>query len=125
MRYRAYETALNLKYDWCQRGLASMVYSDFDEKTVSAAIVTNKAGASINEDLAQKLLKPVIKKFKRKEDYARFKDNIWSAHLAEMGSLTPKNWCIKCLLCLIVVCTKYTYLWKIKNLKQFLMVFLK
>ena len=68
-----------------------MVYSDFDEKIVSAAIVTNKAGASINEDLAQKLLKPVIKKFKRKEDYARFKDNIWSAHLAEMGSLTPKN----------------------------------
>ena len=36
-------------------------------------------GASVNEELAQQLHKPVIKKFKRRKMYARFKDNIWAA----------------------------------------------
>ena len=35
-------------------------------------------GISVNEQLAEELHKPVIKKFKRKKDYARFKDNIWA-----------------------------------------------
>ena len=37
---------------------------------------------SVNEQLAEKLQKPVIKKLKRRKDYARFKDNIWTADLA-------------------------------------------
>ena len=39
---------------------------------------------SVNEKLAEELRKPVIKKFKRREVYARFKDNISAADLAEM-----------------------------------------
>ena len=38
----------------------------------------------VNEKLAEELHKWLIKKFKRKKVYARFKDNIWAAHLAEM-----------------------------------------
>ena len=45
----------------------------------------------VNEQLAKELYKPVIKKFKRRKVYARFKDNIWGADLAEMGSLSSKN----------------------------------
>ena len=38
----------------------------------------------LNEELAEELHKPVIKKFKRRKVYARFKDNIWPEYLAEM-----------------------------------------
>ena len=55
-----------------------MVYMFFDKKTRSGAIVTSTSGINVNEQLAEELHKPVIKKFKRKKDYARFKDNIWA-----------------------------------------------
>ena len=44
-------------------------------------------GVSVNEQLAEKLYKPVIKKFKRRKIYARFKNNNWAGDLAETGSL--------------------------------------
>ena len=53
----AYETAINPKYDDYHRGSVSTVNKFFDKKT--------GLGASINEELAQELHKPVIKKFKR------------------------------------------------------------
>ena len=40
--------------------------------------------------LAQELHKPVIKSFKRKKVYSKFKENIWAADLAETGSLSSK-----------------------------------
>ena len=45
-----------------------MAYKFFDRKTGS--------GISVNEQLAEELHKPVIKKIKRRKVYARFKDNI-------------------------------------------------
>ena len=53
--------------------------------------MTNKAEVSVNEHLVEELHKPVIKKFKKRKVYARFKDNIWAADLAEMESLSSKN----------------------------------
>ena len=75
-----------------------MVYKFFDKKTGS--------GISTNKQIAEKLYKPVIKKFKRRKVYARFKDNIWAAHLAEMGSFSSKNKNGKYLLCVIDVFTR-------------------
>ena len=49
------------------------------------------SGVSVNEQLAEELHKPVIKNFKRRKVYPKFKDNIWAADLAEMGSLSSKN----------------------------------
>ena len=46
--------------------------------------------ASVNEELAQELHRPVVKEFKRRKFYVRFKRNIWAADLAEMGSLSSK-----------------------------------
>ena len=78
-----------------------MVYEFFDKKTGS--------GISVNEQVAEELHKPVIKKSKRRKVYAKFEDNVWAADLAEMRSLSFENKNIKYLLCLIEVFTKYTW----------------
>ena len=79
---RVYKSIVNPKYDGYQTGLASIVNKFFDKKTGS--------GASVNEGLAQELHKPKIKKFERWRVYARFKDNISTADLAGMRSLSSK-----------------------------------
>ena len=60
-----------------------MVYMFLDKKARSTV--------SVNEELAKKLHKTVIKTFKRRKVYARFKDLIWARNLAEMWSLSFKN----------------------------------
>ena len=70
-----------------------MLYKIFDEKTGS--------GISVNEQLAEELHKPIIKKLKRRKVYTRFKDNIQAADLAGMGSLSYSNRNVKYLLCVI------------------------
>ena len=78
-----------------------MAYKFFDKKTAS--------GVSVNEQLAEKLHKPVNKTFKGRKFYARFRDNIWTADLAEMGSLSSRNKNIKYLLCVVDVFTKHAW----------------
>ena len=58
LKDKAYEIAVNCKYDGFQTALASMVYKIFGKKTGSEV--------SVNEQLAEELRKPVIKKIKRK-----------------------------------------------------------
>ena len=100
LKVKADEIARNHKHDRYQRALASMVYKFFDKKTGSRV--------NVNEQLTEELHKPVIKKFKRRKVYARFKDNIWAADLAETGSLSSNNENVKYLLCVIDVFTKYS-----------------
>ena len=78
-----------------------MVYKFFDKKAGSGVKV------NVNEVLAQKLHKPVIKKLKTRKVNARFKDNIWAADFVKMGSLSSFNPVVKCLLCAIDVFTEY------------------
>ena len=54
-----------------------MVYKFLDKEKVSVV--------NVNQQLAEKLHKPGIKKFKRRKVYARIKDNIWAADLAEIN----------------------------------------
>ena len=90
-----------------------MIYQFFDKKTGS--------GISANQQIAEDLHKPVIKKFKRRKIYARLKYNIWAADSAEMEPLSSKNKNIKYLLCAIDVFTKYVWVkpLKDKKVKQF------
>ena len=74
-----------------------MVYKFFDNKTESEV--------SVDKKLVQEFHKTVIKKFKRRKVYIRSEDNIWVTNLAEMGSLSFKNWGGKYLLCVIDVFT--------------------
>ena len=71
--------------------------------------------ATVNEELVEQLHNPVIKKFKRRKIYATFKDNIWAADLAEMGSLSSKNQGVKYLLCVVDVFTKYIWVKPLKD----------
>ena len=85
------------------------------KKTGLGAITISKARASVNEELAQELYKTVIKKFRRRRVYSRFKDNICVANLAKMGPLSSKNWGVKYLLCVIDASTKYAWTKTFKN----------
>ena len=58
---------------------------------ISFLTQNKNSGTSVNEELAQEIQKPIIKKFKRRKVHARFKDNIWLADLAEMGLFHSKN----------------------------------
>ena len=59
LKDRAYEIAINPKYDGYQRELASTVYKFFEKKT--------GLGENVNEELVQELCKPVIKKVQKNE----------------------------------------------------------
>ena len=72
LKDKAYGIPLNSKYDGYQRALANMVYTFFDKKTGS------RTRSNLNEVLAPDLHKPVIKNFKKRKVYLRFKDNIWA-----------------------------------------------
>ena len=85
LRNKAFNIAKDPKYDGYQRGLASTVYNFFDKKSASLAdkstkgsgvtILTNKS-LSQNQQLAEELHKPIIRKFKKRKVYSAFKDNI-------------------------------------------------
>ena len=95
------------------------IYKFFDKKTRSMA--------SVNEQLGEKLHKPVTKKFKRRKFYAKLKGSILAADLVEMGSLYSKNKNVKYSLCIIHVFTKDAWFKPLKDKKgkQFLMLFWK
>ena len=59
---KAFDIANDPKYDQYRRGIASMVYKIFDEKTAGDAV---KNGAIENKKLAEKLLKSIIRIFKK------------------------------------------------------------
>ena len=73
LKNNAFDIAKDPKYDGYQRGLASMVYNFFDSKV-------SESGAKLipeNEQLANELHKPIIRKFEKRKVYSTFKDNIW------------------------------------------------
>ena len=60
LRDKAFDIAKNPKYDGYQRGLASIVYKFFDEKSKGGGV---NIPLELNEQLARELCKPIIKKF--------------------------------------------------------------
>ena len=69
LRDKAFNVVKNLKYDGYQRWLASMVYKCFDKKFASLTDKYVSAGGGsvnipleVNEQLAEELHKPIIKK---------------------------------------------------------------
>ena len=62
-RDKAFNIAKNPKHDGNRRGLACMVYKFFDKKTSGGAIKSMS-----NQQLANELHKPIIKKYVKKEE---------------------------------------------------------
>ena len=80
LRNKAFNIAKDPKYDGYQRALASIVYKFYDKKTAGSGIKSMQQ----NEQLAEEIHKPIIRKFKKRKVYSAFKDNIWGADLADM-----------------------------------------
>ena len=81
LRNKAFNIVKNPKYDGYQKGIASMVYKFFDKKTSVGAIKSMP-----NQQLADEVHQPIIKKFKKRKVYSSFNDNIWGADLADLQS---------------------------------------
>ena len=115
MRDKGFNIAKNPKYDGYQRGLASMAYNFFDKKSKESDVANNQIKQNLQ--LANELRKPIIRNFKKRTVYSRFKDNIWGADLADMQSLSKYNKEIKYLLCAIDLFSKYARVVLLKDKK--------
>ena len=90
-----------------------MVYKFFDSKV-------SGSGAKLipeNEQLANELHKPIIRKFEKRKVYSTFKDNIWDVDLADMQLLSKYNKRIRFLLCVIDIFSKYAWVVPLKDKK--------
>ena len=76
LKNKALKNVMDPKINGYQRGLASMVYTFFDERTKRSGIESDKRFHK-NKKLEEELHKTIIKNFKRKKVYSSFKDNIW------------------------------------------------
>ena len=113
LKNKAFDIAQDPKYDGYQRGLASMVYKFFDSKV-------SGSGAKLtlqNEQLAEELHKPIIRKFEKRRVYSTFKDNIWDVDLADMQLLSKYNKGIRFLLRVIDIFGKYAWVVPLKDKK--------
>ena len=116
LRDKAFKIASDQKYDGYQRGLASMVCTFFDKNSQgsgrplsSASQVADNNVIKQNIQLADELHKPIIRKFKKRKLYSSFRNNIWSADLADMQLLSKYNKGFRFLLWVIDVFSKYAW----------------
>ena len=112
LRDKAFNIAKSPKYDEYQRGLASMVYKFFDKKTSGSGIKSMP-----NQQLADELHKPIIRKFKKRKVYSSFRDNIWGVDLANMQLISKFNKGIRFSLCVIYIFSKYVWVVPLKDKK--------
>ena len=96
-----------------------MVYKFFDKKSAGSGAkhVNNTKLTPQNQQLAEELHKPIIKKFEKRKVYAGFKDNIWGVDLADMQLLSRYNKGIRFLLCVIDIFSKYACVAPLKDKK--------
>ena len=114
LKDKAFEIANNPKYDGYQRGLAPMVYKIFYKKSKATGI---KNEIKQNQQLADELHKPILRKFKKRKVYFSFKDNTWGVDLADMQLISKCNKGIRYLLCAIDLFSKYAFVVPLKDKK--------
>ena len=76
LKNKALKIATDPMVNGYQKGLATMVYKSFNERTKGSGIEI-KRNLQANSQLAEEFHKPIIKNFKRRKVYSSFKDNIW------------------------------------------------
>ena len=102
-----------------------MVYKFFDSKVASPDKKSVGSGVKHvdtklipqNEQLAEELHEPIIRKFKKRKVYSIFKDNIWGVDSADMQLLSIYNKGIRFLLCVIDIFSKYAWVLPLKDKK--------
>ena len=114
LKNKAFKIVSNPKYNDYKRGLASMIYKFFDKKSKGPGI---KNEIKENQQLANELHKPIIRKFKKGKVYSSFKDNIWGVDLSDMQLISKHNIGIRYLLSVIDLVNKYAWVVPLKDKK--------
>ena len=114
LRDKVFEIASNPKYDGYQRGIASMAYNFFDEKSIVSGINND---VKQNQELANELHKLIIRKFRKSKGYSSFRDNIQGVNLADMEVIIKYNKGIGFLLQAIDLFSKYAWIVPLKDKK--------
>ena len=70
-----------------------------------------------NQQLADELHKPIVKKFKKRKAYSSFKYNIYVVDLVDMQLLSTFNKGIRFLLCVINIFSKYAWVFPLEDKK--------
>ena len=96
-----------MKEDWLQ-----WFTNFFDKKSAGSG-----AKSMPNQQLANELHKQMIRKFKRRQGYFSFKDNICSADVADMQLISKYDKVIGFLLCFIDLFSKYVLVVPLKDKK--------
>ena len=91
-----------------------MVNKFFDKKSKGTGI---KNKIKENQQLANELHKPIIRKFEKRKEYSSFKDNIWGVDLADMQLISKCNKGIRYLLCAFDLFSKYGFVASLKDKK--------
>ena len=98
-----------------------MVSKFFDKKFASLADKSAR-GSGIksmpNQQLANEIHKPIIRKFLKRKVYSSFKDNVCGTDLADMQLISKYNKGIRYLLCAIDLFSKYAWLVPLKDKKR-------
>ena len=118
LRDKAFNITKNPKYHGYQRGLASMVYKCFDKKTKGSGVTLANKSIPQNEQLAEELHKPIIRKFNKRKVYSAFKDNFGVADLADMQLISKFNKGFRFLVCVIDIYSKYAWVVPLKDKKD-------
>ena len=92
-----------------------MVYKFFDNKSKGNGVSNNEIKENLQ--LAEQLRKPVIRKFKKRNIYSEFRDNIWRANLDDMQSISKFNKGFRFLPCVIDIFSKYAWVVPLKDKK--------
>ena len=95
---KAFNIAKNPKYYRYQRGLTSIVYKFFGKKTSGSSIKNENMS---DQQIAEELHKPIIKKLKKRKVHSPFIYNIWSADITDMQLISKFNKGFRFLLCVI------------------------
>ena len=91
-----------------------MVYKFLDETSKDGS-VNNEIKQ--NEQLAEELQKPIIKKLKKTKIYSSFKGNAWGADLADIQLISKFNKGTRILLCVTDIFSKYAWVVPLKDKK--------
>ena len=94
-----------------------MVYKFFDKNSAGSGLVNNNNNQNIQ--LGKELHKPIIRNFKKRTIYSRFKNNIWGADLADMQLISKFNKGFRFLLCVIDIFSKNAWFVPLKDKKRY------
>ena len=97
------------------KGVLLRWFINFLIKKTSGGAVKN--GSMSNQESAEELHKPVIKKIKKQKVYLSIKGNVWGADLVDMQLISKLNKGFRFLLCVIDIYSKYAWVFPLKDNK--------